>query len=85
MRWSQLNQHFSGTLATGARPGNSAARRRGRRPSLEQLEGRTVLSSYTAATVSDLIADINASNKAGGSNTITLVAPNDFPYVDRSG
>jgi hypothetical protein len=42
------------------------------------LEGRTVLSSYTAATVSDLIADINASNNGGGSNTITLVAGNTF-------
>jgi len=37
-----------------------------------------VLSSYTAATVSDLIADINASNVAGGSNTIALVAGNSF-------
>jgi hypothetical protein len=42
------------------------------------LEGRTVLSSYTAATVSDLIADINASDNGGGSNTITLVAGNTF-------
>jgi hypothetical protein len=31
-----------------------------------------LLSSYTAATVSDLIADIKAANAAGGSNTITL-------------
>jgi hypothetical protein len=48
------------------------------RPGLEGLEGRTVLSSYTAATVSDLIADINASNNGGGSNTIKLVAGNTF-------
>jgi hypothetical protein len=33
-----------------------------------------VLSNFTAATVSDLIADINAANQAGGSNTITLTA-----------
>jgi hypothetical protein len=33
-------------------------------------------SGYTAATVSDLIADINAANAAGGSNTITLVGGN---------
>jgi hypothetical protein len=45
------------------------------RPVLELLEDRTVLSNYTAATVADLIADINAANSAGGSNTITL-APN---------
>ena len=38
-------------------------------------------STYTAATVSDLIADINAANKAGGTNTITLTAPTASPYV----
>ena len=35
-------------------------------PRLEALEDRTVLSSYNAATVSDLIADINAANKSAG-------------------
>jgi hypothetical protein len=50
-------------------------------PRLEALEDRTVLSSYNAATVSDLIADINAANKAGGTNTITLTAPSTFLYV----
>ena len=51
------------------------------RPQLETLENRTILSNYTAATVSDLIADINAANKAGGSNTIVLTAPTTSPYV----
>jgi hypothetical protein len=41
---------------------------------LEHLEDRTLPSSYTAASVSDLIADINAANQAGGANTITLKA-----------
>jgi hypothetical protein len=45
------------------------------------LEDRTLPSSFTAATVSDLIAAINAANKAGGSNTITLTAPTTSPYV----
>ena len=49
-----------------------ASLRRSMRPRLEQLEDRTLPSSYTAATVSDLIADINAANAAGGTNTITL-------------
>jgi hypothetical protein len=48
------------------------------RPVVELLEDRTVLSSYTAATVADLIADINAANLAGGSNTITLAAGKSF-------
>jgi hypothetical protein len=48
---------------------------------MEQLEDRTVPSSFTAASVSDLIADIKAANKQGGSNTIALSAPATSPYV----
>jgi hypothetical protein len=55
--------------------------RRSLRLNLEQLEDRALLSSYSAASVSDLIADINAANKAGGTNTITLTAPTGNPYV----
>src|SRR6516164_2636107 len=44
--------------------------RRGLRPALEQLEDRTMLSTFTAA--------INAANAAGGANTITLVAGTTF-------
>jgi hypothetical protein len=51
------------------------------RPTFETLEGRTVLSAYTAATAADLIADINAANNQGGTNTITLTAPTTSPYV----
>jgi hypothetical protein len=42
------------------------------------MEDRTVLNSYTAASVPDLIADISKANSHGGSNTITLVAGNTF-------
>jgi hypothetical protein len=45
---------------------------------MEQLEDRTLPSNFSAATVADLIADINAANQQGGSNTITLVAGNSF-------
>src|SRR5215831_19390314 len=51
------------------------------RPQLEALEDRTLLSTYSAATASDLIADINAANKHGGTNTIVLTAPTTSPYI----
>jgi hypothetical protein len=66
-------------LVFGPRSPRPPARQRRRaRLLLEQLEGRALPSAYTAASVSDLIADINAANKAGGSNTITLVAGTTF-------
>jgi hypothetical protein len=40
-----------------------------------------VLSTFYAATASDLIADIKASNLQGGANTIVLTAPTSSPYV----
>jgi hypothetical protein len=48
---------------------------------LEYLEDRTLPSSYSAANASDLIADINAANAAGGTNTIVLTAPSTSHYV----
>jgi len=68
------------------RPGK---KRSGRvRPVLELLEDRPVLSNYTAASVTDLIADISAANTAGGTNTITLASCNPFmlasPYLNTS-
>jgi len=67
--------------ASGANNGPVFKRRAGMRLRLEQLEDRTLPSNFFADTVSDLIADINAANKAGGSNTITLTAPTSNPYV----
>ena len=60
------------------RPYRAVRRRATFRPRLELLEDRTLPSSYTAATTPDLIADINAANKAGGTNTITLAANTTF-------
>jgi phospholipase/lecithinase/hemolysin len=45
---------------------------------MEPLEDRTLLSNYMAASVSDLIADINAASQAGGTNTILLAAKTTF-------
>src|SRR5258708_1301393 len=50
------------------------------RPRLEALEDRALPSNYTAASVSDLIADINLANAAGGANPITLTAPTISAY-----
>jgi hypothetical protein len=49
-----------------------------RKPLLEQLEDRSIPSAYTAASVSDLIADIHDANHHGGLNTITLVPGTTF-------
>src|SRR6516162_5042287 len=70
--------------ARRARP--PATRPRGPRLSLERLEDRMLPANYTAAGVADLVADINAANAAGGTNTITLVAGTTFTLsaVDNS-
>jgi hypothetical protein len=81
MLLKDLWQRCLGRLATGPRPGPTALRRRGLRLTVEQLEERTCPSTFKAATVSDLIADIKAANLAGGQNTITLTAPTAAPYV----
>jgi hypothetical protein len=47
---------------------------------LEQFEDRLVPSNYSAANVSQLLADISAANTAGGANTIALTAPSSSPY-----
>ena len=67
----------SALLRTGRHAG-PAKPRRGLRPNLEQLEDRALPSSFSAVTVSDLIADIKAANTAGGTNTITLAKGTTF-------
>ena len=78
---SWLSSTFSlGQPRHGQRRG-PASRRKAARLLLEHLEGPALLTSYTAGSVSDLIADINLANTAGGSNTITLTAPTTSHYV----
>jgi hypothetical protein len=45
---------------------------------VEPMEPRRLLAAFTASSVAELIADINAANAAGGSNTITLTAGSTF-------
>jgi hypothetical protein len=66
------------TWSTSSQRSRRPARRLRARPTLEYLEGRNLPSAYTAASVADLIADINAANLAGGANTITLAAGKTF-------
>jgi hypothetical protein len=75
---------FQSLRRRNGRPRQLSSSRAGRRRSpliLERLEDRTALSNFNAATVADLIAEINAANAGGGTNTITLTAPTTSPYV----
>jgi hypothetical protein len=45
---------------------------------IEHLEPRRLLASFTASSVAELIADINAANAARGANTITLAPGTTF-------
>src|SRR5262249_4435361 len=72
-RLLRLTLEFCGTAARQSR-----RRSPPRRLCLERLEDRYLPSSYTAATVADLIHDINAANAAAGANTITLAAGTTF-------
>src|SRR5262245_58587086 len=66
-------------LVFGPRSPRPPARQRRRAQlRLEQLEDRALPSAYTAGSVTDLIADINAANKAGGTNSIELAANTTF-------
>src|SRR5690242_4345138 len=48
---------------------------------IEQLETRRLLTAFIASSVADLVADINATNAAGGSNTITLTPGATFKVI----
>ena len=75
MWFNQFYQGWRGRFRSSRHTKAPASPRRSTRPILEQLEDRMLPSNFLAATVADLIADINAANKAHGSNTITLGAP----------
>lgn len=78
---ANLTSSASGTNRRSRRVPASRRHPRRWRPALETLESRALPTAYTAATAADLIADINAANKQGGANAITLAAPMASPYV----
>jgi hypothetical protein len=78
---SWLCRALSRSCAPSAKRRIPAGRPKTARLFLEHLEDRALPSSYTAASVSALIADITAANAAGGANTIALTAPTTSPYV----
>jgi hypothetical protein len=61
-----------------SRPTKAPARSR---PAIEALEDRTLLNSYLAGTVAELIQDIGLANQAGGPNKITLSATPSVHYT----
>src|SRR5262249_53913827 len=75
----QLQQRWFGLERAARRPRPAAARTPRARPALECLEDRNLPSTFNAATVADLIADINAANASGGTNTINLPSPTYTP------
>ena len=76
MWWKTLLRLWRGAL--GSSRLTSASRRPRLRLTLEALEDRTVPSSYTAATVPELIATIDAANLTPEADTIALVAGRTF-------
>ena len=50
---------------------------------LEQLEGRRLFASYAAATVTELIAAMNAANASAGADTISLAPRATFSLTAR--
>jgi hypothetical protein len=76
MWFSQLRNLVGGRW----RARRTQSQRPGGQLRLEQLEDRLTPANFTAGSVAELIADINAANTAGGSNTITLTAPTTAPY-----
>jgi hypothetical protein len=65
----------------GRRPRSPAARRGTAHLTVRSLEHRALPSSYSAASVAALIADINVANQSGGTNSIALTAPTTSPYL----
>src|SRR5207253_1117250 len=83
-RREMLTMFLSNLFGSFRRTAGKPARRPQRRilrPHLEQLEDRALPATFSAATVSDLVADIQAANTSGGSNSIILTAPTTSPYV----
>src|SRR5260370_37809275 len=78
MWFNELSKRWLGRPTTSQPARSRVARQRSLRLTVEQLEDRLVPSNFTAASVADLIAEINAANVAGGAKTIQLAAGKTF-------
>jgi len=81
MRLKDVYQRLANRPRTRRQTWPQTGRRHRARLGAEPLEARQVPSNFTAATVSHLIADINAANRHGATNTITLTAPATSPIA----
>jgi hypothetical protein len=81
MWFNELRKRWLGQSPTGGRTRSRAVRPR-LRLQLERLEDRAVPADFTATSVTDLIADINAANQTRESDTITLVAGTTFTLTE---
>lgn len=79
MWWKTFLLRWRGSASSD---GRSSARRCRLRPTLEALEDRTLPSSYTAATVPELIASINAANQTPEADIIVLAAGSRFTLTE---
>jgi hypothetical protein len=78
MRWHDWFRNGRGYAPPRFVSSTQPPGRRRLRPALEQFEDRELLSSYTASSVTALVADIKAANKSGGTNAITLAMSTTF-------
>jgi hypothetical protein len=78
----KLCKSWLGRTANGSTLRSAAPRKPRLRLTVEPLEDRALPSSYTAGTVPELVAAINAANQSAEADTIALVAGRTFTLTE---